>query len=97
VANGFHTRLPDELEAGVDANLLTIWHTSSEFTPDFLSLPIDFDTSDVARVVSRVKIPTIFMFELIRGLNANMTEYELKYGEIKRVELLREDEGSEEP
>jgi hypothetical protein len=37
----------------------------------------------VARVVSRVKIPTMFMFRLIQQLSANMTDYEEKYGEIK--------------
>ena len=38
---------------------------------------------DVARVVSRLKIPTMFMFPLIQALNANMTEYEQTYEEIK--------------
>jgi hypothetical protein len=70
----------------VYANAAHVWHTRSEFAVDFLARPATGETPDLALVVSRVKIPTIFMFELIRKLNANMTEYEGKFGEIDRPE-----------
>ena len=85
-------RLPDQLEPGVYANSINIWHTPSEFTLDFLTAPLDIELPDTARVVSRVKIPTSFVFELLHGLNDNMTEYERKYGEIRRVDEGEDDE-----
>ena len=83
VANEFEVKLPDHLEEGVYANFVLPWNTRTEFTLDFLAYPADRETPDVARVVSRVKIPTMFMFPLIQALNANMTEHEQMYGEIK--------------
>jgi hypothetical protein len=74
---------PEYLEEGVYANSVRLWNTRTEFTLDFLASPTDQAAPDVARVVSRVKIPTMFMFRLIQQLNGNMTDYEEKYGEIK--------------
>ena len=79
----FEIKVPDQLEAGVYANSVRLWNTRSEFTIDFLARPANDGEPDLARVVSRVKIATIFMFQLIQELNANMTEYEQNYGEIK--------------
>ena len=82
VANDFEINVPDHLEAGVYANSIRPWNTRSEFTLDFLVRPANDESPDLARVVSRVKIPTMFMFRLIQELNENMTEYEDKYGDI---------------
>ena len=35
------------------------------------------------RVVSRVKVPVALVFEILRALNADMTQYESEYGEIE--------------
>jgi len=84
VFDGSEIKLPDALEAGVYANSAVIWHTPSEFTLDFVTTPLSRDL-DVGRIVSRVKIPTTFMFELIRRLNNDMTTYEREHGEIPQV------------
>ena len=83
MADDFEIKLPDHLVEGVYANSIRPWNTRSEFTLDFLVRPADRDTPDGGRVVSRLRIPTMFMFPLIQALNANMTEYEQAYGEIK--------------
>jgi hypothetical protein len=95
VAGELTIKLPDALEAGVYAKKANVWHTPSEFTLDFLTVPVHVDAQELARVVSRVKIPAIFVFDLIRELNAEMTAYEREFGEIRRVEH-RADEDSEE-
>jgi len=82
VPDDVEIRIPEYLEAGVYANSIKVWHTRSEFTLDFLARPIDRGEPDVALAVSRLKVPTIFMFELIRRLSADMTDYEQEYGEI---------------
>jgi hypothetical protein len=74
--------VPPHLQTGVYANTLSVWHTRSEFTLDFLARPADRDEPEVALVVSRVKIPTMIVFELIRRLNDEMSAYESKYGEL---------------
>jgi hypothetical protein len=53
----------------VYANADNVWHTRTEFTIDFLAKPANEDSTDLARVVSRVKIPMMMMFELIRDLD----------------------------
>ena len=82
----FEIEVPYDLVPGVYANAERIWHTRSEFTIDFLAKPVSEEAVDLARVVSRVKIPTMLMFELIRDLNTDMTGYEAQDGEIPRVE-----------
>jgi hypothetical protein len=63
-----------------------VWFTRSEFTLDFAIRPPSDDTRDVGRLVSRVRYPTLFVFDLIRRLNAAMTNYEHKVGEIPRYD-----------
>jgi hypothetical protein len=93
MANGFEIKVPGHLEPGVYANACDVWHTRSEFAVDFLARPANRGTPDLALVVSRVKIPTIFVFELIRDLNTNMTEYDATFGEIVRPEWGENDGG----
>ena len=90
----FQIQVPNELEPGVYANFLSVWHTAYEFTLDFgVTQPpqIDQDDPDApvrvdCRVVSRVKIPVTVLFDVLRALNENMTRYEQVFGEIKRPE-----------
>jgi Protein of unknown function (DUF3467) len=92
---GFHVYLPPELESGSYANFLVVWHTAYEFTLDFCSTqpPQPQNAEDPespalvpCRVVSRVKIPPTLIFNVLQALNDNMTQYESKFGEIKRPE-----------
>ena len=89
----FETEIAPELEGGVYANFLSVWHTPHEFTLDFAATqpPHVQDESDPnspvrvpCRVVARVKIPLTVVFELIRAVNDNMTRYEQAFGEIRR-------------
>jgi hypothetical protein len=93
----FEVQAPPELEGGSYANFLSVWHTPFEFTLDFCStLPARQDEEGTpvvpCRVVSRVKIPTTMIFDVLRALNENMTRYEQAYGEIRRPQTRREGE-----
>lgn len=92
---GFPILVPQELEAGVYANALTVWHTAYEFTLDFSVMQraqrVDEDDPESAvvvpvHVVARVKIPVTLMFDLLRALNASMTVYEAEWGDIRSPE-----------
>lgn len=97
----FQIQVPNELEPGVYANFLSVWHTAYEFTLDFgVTQPPQIDQEDPdapvrveCRVVSRVKIPVTVLFDVLRALNENMTRYEQVFGEIKRPEAPEEQEG----
>jgi Protein of unknown function (DUF3467) len=96
----FQIQVPNELEPGVYANFLSVWHTAYEFTLDFgVTQPPQIDQEDPdapvrveCRVVSRVKIPVTVLFDVLRALNENMTRYEQVFGEIKRPEPPEEQE-----
>ncbi len=90
MANGAELKVPDHLEGGVYANFASVWYTRSEFTVDFSLRPANDDLLEVARLVSRVRLPTIFVFELIRKLSVNMTDYEREHGEIPRFDDMEE-------
>ena len=86
----FELRVPPEVEAGVYSNLLAVWHTAYEFTLDFAvtepGQPSEAGVKVPCRVVSRVKIPVTLIFEVLKALNANMTQYEGTYGVIQAPE-----------
>jgi Protein of unknown function (DUF3467) len=91
--SNFQVQVPPELEGGVYANFLSVWHTGHEFTLDFSAtqppqrLDPDEPSSPVnvpCRVVARVKIPPTLVFDVIRAMNENMTRYESVFGEIRR-------------
>lgn len=83
--------LPDDLEAGVYANMLSTWHTGHEFTLDFAAIQRVREAGDgevvlPSRVVTRVKVPPSAIFEMIRIMNEAMTRYEQTFGEIRLPE-----------
>jgi len=87
----FLFRVPPDMEGGVYANLLAVWHTAHEFTLDFgATMPPETDPDRLDHVVvpvratARVKIPPSLAFELIRTINDNMTRFEETYGPIRR-------------
>jgi hypothetical protein len=89
----FEIQIAPELESGVYANFLSVWHTAHEFTLDFAAtqppqVPDETEpTSPLrvpCRVVARVKIPVTVVFALIRAIHDNMTRYEQSFGEIQR-------------
>jgi hypothetical protein len=96
--NGVSIRfyVPPEQEAGVYAETVAVWHTPYDFVIDFGSIQIaqPSDPDDPAspfevpaRVVSRVRIPTGLVFDVIRTINARMEQYEAEWGEIRGPEF----------
>jgi hypothetical protein len=80
-------QVPDDLQAGVYANMALVWHTPFDFTLDFAALqPTVPDAAGEpvtpARVVARVKFPPSQIFQLLQAINANMTKYEEAFGPI---------------
>ena len=81
-------RVPDDLQAGVYANLLAVWHTAHEFTLDFAvsgmpqaageGLPAQIH----APVVARVKVPPSVIFSIARAIADNVDKYEQQFGSI---------------
>jgi hypothetical protein len=80
--------LPPELEGGVYSNVLHVHHTAYEFTLDFgVMRPAERDEQGSAvrvpvRVVSRIRIPVTLLFEVLKALNQNLTNYEATFGPI---------------
>jgi hypothetical protein len=90
-ATNFNFQIPPDLEGGVYANVLGVWHTGHEFTLDFaVTQPPIVPENPVepvavpCRVVTRVKIPPSVIFDVLRALNQNMTIYENTFGEIQQ-------------
>ena len=89
--------VPDTLQGGVYANGAMVWHSPYELTLDFIAMqPADPESPNVVQciVTARVKIPPTVIFELLKAINENMTNYEAVFGEIPRIvaKELEEDE-----
>jgi hypothetical protein len=95
----FQVQVPEDLESGVYANFLGVWHTPYEFTLDFAATQpaqqSDTGVTVPCKVVARIKVPVGVIFDVIRALNDNMTKYEETFGEIRRPGQPPEEE--EEP
>ena len=79
--------VPEDVQAGVYANMAAVWHTPFDFTLDFAVLQPTTPGPDgqpviPAQVVARVKFPPSQIFQLLQAINANMTNYEAAYGPI---------------
>lgn len=102
VPASFEVQVPPDLEGGIYANFLNVWHSPYEFTFDFavtqpaISQNPEDPQSPVTvpcRVVARLKIPPALMFDIMRAINQNMTGYEQTFGEINRPESPQEEAG----
>jgi Protein of unknown function (DUF3467) len=78
--------VPNRLRVGVYANAARVSYTLSEFTLDWAVFDPGLDEPEAAIVCARVRIPVIFVFEVLRAVNRAMTLYEAEYGEIRRPE-----------
>lgn len=80
--------LPDDLTAGAYATWVGVWHTRYELVLDFgVSEREETDDDRVPiRVVSRVRVPVGFAFELLSHVSNGMIEHERIYGESRRPE-----------
>ena len=93
----FEFDISAEVRKGVYANTLTIWFSPYEFAFDWGLVereePEDPDdsTSPIRipiLIVARVRLPTGLVFDVLRGINQSMTDYEAIFGEIRRPEAL---------
>jgi hypothetical protein len=80
-----------EVEAGLYANFASVWHTPDGFVLDFAvftrppGLAVDPQSgqrymSHPTRIVSRVRIPPAQVFELMRALEQQLTQFENETG-----------------
>lgn len=85
-------KIAEDIEGGVYANNVMIWHTGHEFTFDFASsmptMPPEpgGEVTVPFRVVARVKMPVSLVFEVLKAINANMAKYEATFGEIQEIQ-----------
>lgn len=85
----FAIEIPEDVRAGAYADFVSIWHTSDVFVLDFAALvapPEQVEEGDTtyvqgnARVVSRVRIPPGQVFEIMRALEQQLTQWESEHG-----------------
>ncbi len=84
----FEMQVGENEAGGVYANFLGVWHTAHEFTLDFAvtqpaALAQTQDGSTVTRVpcqvVSRIKVPPTVLFDFLRTLNENLSNWEQNF------------------
>jgi len=78
--------VPTEVEAGVYANFVSLWHQPDSFVLDFsvFTAPPQLQTNDdeppfldlPARIVARVRIPPQQVFELMKALGTELSAWE---------------------
>ena len=83
--------IPEELQAGVYASVLSAWYTPHEFTLDF-GTAVEADPERQLWAVARVKVPPGVVFDMIRTIHGRMTRYEEEYGPIQYPQRRPEDE-----
>ena len=87
----FEVEIGPDVEVGVYANFVSIWHDAETFTLDFAAVTRPpFPVEDPAtgeeytkvptRIVSRVKIPPSQVFEIMRALNVQLEAWERETG-----------------
>lgn len=82
--------IPSDVESGTYADFASIWHTADSFVIDFAVLrrppkpAVADDGSRVlkvaTRVVSRVRIPPSQVFEIMKGLEQQLSMWERTHG-----------------
>lgn len=85
----FNFRVPDNQEAGVYSNAMTVWNTPYEFTMDFgVMLPSALDEQGnlvvPTRVVARVRVPPSAMAGYIEAMTKHLRKYEADYGPVSQ-------------
>lgn len=85
--------IPTEVEPGTYADFASIWHTADSFVLDFAVLkqppkPVVADDGTrvlkvPTRVVTRVRVPPSQVFEIMKGLEKQLSMWERSHG-VKR-------------
>ncbi|NEE02685.1 DUF3467 domain-containing protein [Phytoactinopolyspora halotolerans] len=86
--------IPSEVEPGTYADFASIWHTPDAFVLDFavVKRPPKSVVSDdgervtkvPTRVVSRVRIPPSQVFEIMKGLEKQLSMWERSYSKKEK-------------
>ncbi|MGV9560919.1 DUF3467 domain-containing protein [Streptomyces sp. NPDC003480] len=87
--------IPTEVETGVYADFVSIWHTPESFVLDFAGLrrspELQADPNTGAqkavvpvKIVSRVRIPPAQVFELMKALEQQLSAWEVETGQRTR-------------
>lgn len=81
--------VPDDLQGGVYANVVGVWHGPFDFTLDFgvagMTQRDEDGTSYVpAPVVARVKVPPQVIFRIAQAIAENVDRYERNFGPINQ-------------
>ncbi len=82
--------IADALTPGAYSNFLGVWHTAHEFTLDFaVTQPATLEntpdgqvTRVPCQVVARIKVPPTVMFDFLRTVNENLTQWERNFGGV---------------
>jgi len=88
----FEIEISPDVEPGVHSDFTSIWHTPDTFVLDFASLrqpPYIREDAETGgqfivaptRIVARVKIPPAQVFELMKGLEQQLSEWEVQTGQ----------------
>lgn len=88
----FDIEVAPEVEPGVHADFASLWHTPDTFVLDFASLRRPPDLQEDAdtgsrylvmptRIVARVKIPPGQVFELMKALENQLSQWERETGQ----------------
>lgn len=87
---GFQVDVPPEMEAGVPAELATVWNTPNMFIIDFAAAKTPPQLQDDGsghkqavipmRVVARVRVPPEQVFEIARALTQQLDKWETQTG-----------------
>ncbi len=89
----FNIQVPSELETGVFADFLSVWHSPHDFTLDFgVTLQAEASVAEgggqrinvPCRIVARVKIPLTLAQDVLRAMSENVSQYEETAGTIRR-------------
>jgi hypothetical protein len=89
----FELSISESDVVGVYSNFLGVWHTAHEFTLDFaVTQPASPGTDEngnvvtrvPCQVVARVRVPPTVLFDFLRTINENLTNYESSFGSIQR-------------
>lgn len=86
--------IPAEVESGTYADFASIWHTADSFVLDFAVLKrppkptVNDDGSRVVkvptRVVTRVRVPPSQVFEIMKGLEKQLSMWERSHGSRRK-------------
>ncbi len=86
--------IPTDVESGTYADFASIWHTADSFVLDFavLKRPPKPGTNDdgsrvvkvPTRVVTRVRVPPSQVFEIMKGLEKQLSMWERSHGSKRK-------------